>query len=302
MIRLSLRAQLGNQMFQYAAVRTFAEQHNQAFVWGPPAESLPDRIRIALGRKPRLPIRLAQYFELGSDTPAKRFLLGLKWATLNKHNITLVKPEHEETPEGVFREKWVDLDQYRDTNHLEVMGWLQSEKYFAENRPAILNWFALKPKHLQQWQTAERSLDVPADSRCCLHVRRGDYLTSDMGMANGDDGWALPVSYYRNAWEQVPQGIIPVIISDAPDYVEEMFDWLPEAHVLRGNPAVVDMWVMKNSRYRIIANSSFSWWGAWLAEIEGQTYLPEYFLGWTRKAWVPVGILPAGWEPVTVNH
>jgi hypothetical protein len=301
MIRLSLRAQLGNQMFQYATVRTFAEKQNRTFVWGPPVESFANQLRIALGRMPRPSIHLARYFDLGSDSQWKQLFLRLLWTTGCERNKTIVQPEHEETPEGAFREKQFDLNQIPATGNLELRGWFQSEKYFDENRARVLEWFTLRKNYLRKWHSVEDALNLPAESRCCLHVRRGDYLTSDMGMANGEDGWALPLSYYRNAWQQIPDGITPIIITDDPEYAKEAFQWLPNVVVLKGNSSVVDMWVMKHSRYRIIANSSFSWWASWLSELEdSQTFLPRYFLGWTRQTWVPVNILPSGWISIPV--
>jgi hypothetical protein len=138
-----------------------------------------------------------------------------------------------------------------------------------------------------------------AQQLCCVHVRRGDYLTADCGFAHADTGWALPLDYYRRALSLLPDGLHHVLISDDPDWAQTAFDWLPSMQVSRGEPHVVDMFLLTRCRYNVIANSSFSWWGAYLNETPGRVVIaPAYHLGWSKRVWNPQGIRVDGWTYV----
>ena len=74
-------------------------------------------------------------------------------------------------------------------------------------------------------------------------------------------GWILPLAYYKDALKQLPDDLHYIIISDSPDFAEQVFADLPNKFISRGNPAVVDMFLFTCCKYNILANSTFSWWG-----------------------------------------
>jgi len=294
-----MQAQLGNQMFQYAAIRTYAESTASAFLWGYPATKLADQMRLCIGRMRRHPIRLRQYFALDGDSRIRQLQNKVIWRLrrlLRPAHIVL--PEYEEVFPKAFSEKVMNLASLPREQDLEFRGWFQTEQYFLPNRSNILNWFAPVESVRREIDKAEQRLRVPPEQRCCIHVRRGDYLQCDAGFA-GPEGWALPMAYYQNAWATVPAGIVPIVITDDPAYCQENFGWLPNVQIVRDTTAIVDLFLMRNSRYKIIANSTFSWWGAWLSEAaEGVTFVPEGFLGFVRHMWAPSHIKPETWISV----
>ena len=118
-------------------------------------------------------------------------------------------------------------------------------------------------------------------------------------------------SPYR-LWAQLPRietshlpdiimfGVGLAIFSDDPDWAAEQFKprrpW-----VSRGHSAAVDMMAMSLCRSIVIANSSFSWWAAWLnADPEKTVIAPEFHLGFRVGRWIPNGIAVSGWQYLRV--
>lgn len=125
-----------------------------------------------------------------------------------------------------------------------MVGYWQSEKYFQHISDKIRDEFKL-PKH-----------DIDSDM-VAVSVRRGDYL------ALGDVFHNLDEEYYSDAREIFPDATF-VVFSDDPDWCEQNLEWADL--VVKGNPAIVDLALLASFKNHIIANSSFAWWGAWLAD------------------------------------
>jgi hypothetical protein len=124
-----------------------------------------------------------------------------------------------------------------------MVGYWQSEKYFDNVAEQVRAEFKL-PKH------------TVADDMVAVSIRRGDYLhLPDVFCSLGED-------YYAEAREIFPDSTF-VVFSDDPDWVKENLDWADI--VVKDNPAIVDLALLSCFKNHIIANSSFSWWGAWLA-------------------------------------
>jgi hypothetical protein len=108
-----------------------------------------------------------------------------------------------------------------------------------------------------------------------IHVRRGDYVTS---AATNEFHGVLDVDFYeqavRHVQERVPdlQGFV---FSDDPDWCRKALGHLqlPLTFVdaNRGEDSWQDLYLMAACRHNIVANSSFSWWGAWLGDGPGRT-------------------------------
>ena len=90
------------------------------------------------------------------------------------------------------------------------------------------------------------------------------------------------------------------MFSDEPDWAAAEF-----AHrnpwVSRDNSAALDMYLISRCRWNIIANSSLSWWAAWLNEQPDKIVIaPQYHLGWRVGCWAPGGIDVPGWHYLNV--
>ncbi len=95
-----------------------------------------------------------------------------------------------------------------------------------------------------------------------VHVRRTDYQNFSWG--------CLTLKYYQEAIniikEKTGKDISIFAFSDDPDFVEQNFHFCTNLHVVRNRPdaGFVDIDLMRSCKHNIIANSSFSWWGAYL--------------------------------------
>lgn len=103
-----------------------------------------------------------------------------------------------------------------------------------------------------------------------MHIRRGDYVSNEI--YQNILGEVCSYDYYYNALKYIQskiQDISLYIFSDDINWVRNNFDFLSNYNVTfinhnKDTESYIDMQLMSNCQYNIIANSTFSWWGAWL--------------------------------------
>lgn len=151
-------------------------------------------------------------------------------------------------------------------DEIRIEGYFQSPRYFVGCNALVREFF--KPaaplgSAAQAW--ADR-IDTCGRS-VSLHVRRGDYVTNQKAAAVHA---ALDDGYYGRAIALMRrlcgEDVEFFLFSDEPDFVAEAFAHLPRSRVVRTDPARSweDMFLMARCHHHIVANSSYSWWGAWL--------------------------------------
>ena len=175
-------------------------------------------------------------------------------------------------------------------------GYWQSEKYFKENKDAIRKEFSLKSPLSPKAQEASAKI---ARAKCSvsLHVRRGDYVSD--AKTNQHHGTCGP-GYYAQALEYIAskagKDIAAFMFSDDIEWVKKNM-LLPYSAIYVSSPEIPDyeeLILMSQCRHHIIANSSFSWWGAWLDPRADKIIVAP-------KQWVQVGnskmkdVVPEGW-------
>ena len=177
-------------------------------------------------------------------------------------------------------------------------GYWQSEKYFAEVKEQVRQDFQfclpLSPED-EQW-----AKQIQNSNSVSVHIRRGDYLKK----RRVEDYNVCSVSYYRSAVKTTQAQVehpVFYVFSDEPEWgkAQEIF---PEGTIFvsghTGEKAYIDMQLMSLCRHHIIANSSFSWWGAWLGQQEKTiTIAPDT---WFRNRPRP-DIIPQEWTTIDVN-
>ncbi|NBB19423.1 alpha-1,2-fucosyltransferase [Runella sp. CRIBMP] len=141
-------------------------------------------------------------------------------------------------------------------------GYWQSEKYFAEIADLIRE--DLKPiiSFTNQYQTFKQSINQCVS--VSVHIRRGDYTKTSKSNRYLKPCEAL---YYQTAMEYLTKRISnPVffVFSDDIEWAKANIHFDFSTQYVVGNSAQEDLLLMASCQHHIIANSTFSWWGAWL--------------------------------------
>ena len=267
MITVSLIGGLGNQMFQYAAGKALAERHG---------------------------VPLALDISGFRNYPLRSFLLD---RLLVPEAVISVQAELTRKPEINFaRAKWkgrIDRllgkaglpklaalpNEYRETHfhydpafealgpQIALFGYFQSERYFNSIAEGLRIWFSPREPLGGVAATALKRIEASRQP-ISVHVRRGDYLNPGTTEVHG----ILGEQYYREAIRRIEsepgREAEFFIFSDDPAAAEQVLDFVPKSRLVhvRGDPERPweDMALMAHCRHHIVANSSFSWWGAWL--------------------------------------
>jgi len=156
--------------------------------------------------------------------------------------------------------------------NIKLIGHFQSEKYFIDHRNEILNLFQIDEK--TKTYLLEKYGDIINQDTCSIHVRRGDYL----GLPSHHP--IQPINYYKNAIKIIGEEKHFVIFSDDIQWCKENFEFLKNKTFISDNKDYEDLYLMSMCKNNIIANSTFSWWGAWLNNNENkQVVIPSEWFG-----------------------
>lgn len=275
---------LGNQMFQYAAGLDLAKRlgttlyldprqyetytlHGFALSdWNISATIAPSQI---LNQVRPLRIRLGQKMP---------FLLGR--SRFFKESSLAFDPAWH----GIQHGKW-------------LLGYFQSEQYFSAARARLLQEFTLRKPlgtHAEQCSNAIQNSNAVA-----VHVRRGDYISNPVTLQI--HGVCSP-AYYQQAIQSITQRVEQArffVFSNDPQWAQANIAWpVGTCFVNSGESSpAVDLALMAMCQHHIIANSSYSWWGAWLSLFDqGIKIAPQ---PWFDDPTYPEQTLvPAHWERI----
>jgi len=233
---------LGNQMFEYAAIRGIAAKHG--YEWCiPPSD-----------RKGIENYSLHECFKLSPE---------------RKEGV--IENQHLTEPYFHFWDELFD----RCPDNVNLHGFFQSWRYFANVQDEIREDFTFHDEHLKPCQEMIESVKEPI----MLHVRRGDPNLTDVRGFKwsytqcGSMHPVQPVEYYEKALAEFPEDQPVIVFSDSIDWVKEQ-EFFAGDRFLLSEPKdkyadgsftpYADLCLMSLCSHAIIANSSMSWWGAWL--------------------------------------
>jgi hypothetical protein len=165
--------------------------------------------------------------------------------------------ESVNTDFNIVNENKFEFDYYDNIDgSVKFYGHFQSEKYFIDNRNEILKLFEIdfntKEYILNKYQ------NYLSEKTCSVHVRRGDYLN------HTDSHPILDLNYYKKSYESLGDEYTYFILSDDLEWCKNNFDFINKKIFITDNTDYQDLYLMSMCDNNIIANSTFSWWGAWL--------------------------------------
>jgi hypothetical protein len=282
---------LGNQMFQYAAGRQLAATHNTILKldvsdfkdynlhdYGLSAFNIKELVATPNETK------LLKEADSGSfKKKLKKILrrpskLGITHIRENQYHFD---PELLTMPDSVY------LD-----------GYWQSEKYFSDIADIVKKEFTVRLP--QAGKNLELARQITSCESVSLHVRRGDYVTDEKTKTIHG---TCDLDYYARCIERLTEKVHRpcfFIFSDDPEWAEENLRIAhPATFVSHNGPEknYEDLRLMSQCRHHIIANSSFSWWGAWLGQHRGTiVYAPKRWFN--TPTFNTKDLLPDSWTPI----
>ena len=145
-------------------------------------------------------------------------------------------------------------------DNVDFFGYYQSPKYFEHIKDEIKNDFRFSDEVESICNEMYESIN--GKEIVSLHIRRTDYIVNNNHPLQ-------PMSYYEKALKLFDKNVQILVFSDDPTWCQEQELFADDSIMIsEGNDADVDMCLMSKCNYHIIANSSFSWWGAWLGNSE----------------------------------
>ncbi len=288
MIKLILSGGLGNQMFQYAAARALSLRLGTDIS----ADLYMFKRRSkAISRQYCLDIFDIELPE-SSSYQNKLIVKAYKYLAPNKFGRGLFDMMH------IFNESAIQAyDERFDSLPIDctLLGYFQNEKYFQAYEKEIRNDFIFKNKlDSKNLRIMEQ---IGHTNSVSIHIRRGDYLNTSSNLQ------VLDINYYQRALAYIKKKVkdpVFFIFSDDIDWVKQnlhigeclhsFIDWNT------GEYSYVDMQLISCCKHNIIANSSFSWWGAWLNEEPQKLVIaPSVWYKNQMENSYPDGFIPEGW-------
>lgn len=255
--RLGSNGRLGNQMFQYAALRGIAA--NGGFNWLIPRP------------------------ESYGDSNYGLFDC-FKMSSVQESNFGMLNAQSLSTGQFHFMQEFFD----NCPDDVNLHDYFTTEKYFSNVKDVIKEDYTFKDEILNPCKEIFEELEDPI----FLHVRRSDYLVKPEAHP------VCPIEYYQEALTHFKEESPVLVFSDD-------IEWCKEQELFSGDQFMisesgdhyVDLCLMSLCKHHIIANSSFSWWGAWLSESDN-VIAPIKWFGDDNQGKDTKDLIPERWTRI----
>lgn len=296
MLGVLARGRLGNQMFQYAFIYALSKKLNKPFFI--------------------FKYNSLHYFKLYDELKKNNRKNAIKFAFTNllqKSSIPLTKKSIKNLFGWIINwavrknvSKW-EITLNNDSHLLTAIydntfyeGYFQSEDYFIDLKEEIYKLLEINPQYKEDFWGKKKLLFTK--KVIAIHLRRTDYLYCGNESLEGKN-ISLPINYYRVCLSLIDDidSYNVIFVSDDIESVKIEFG-NKSNYFYENNSEIVDFQILQNADIVIIANSTFSWWAAWLNKKENKIiYAPNYFLGFNINQFYPAGIKVNSWNWIDVN-
>jgi len=221
---------LGNQMFQYAAIKSLAIKHNRNYM-------IPPKEVFGKHYYTKLRSSINDCFNIDCDRGISNY------PTVQESDFSFDRNLFENFPK-------------EDTN---ILGFFQSEKWFNHIKDEIKKDFTFIPEYSDPAMEARENFGNKIGA---IHIRRTDYVNNPSHACQSDQ-------YFELALNQIPGDCEVLIFSDVPEWCKSQDMFSSDRFLVSDidNP-YIDLCLMTMCQYIITASSTFSWWGAYLSEAE----------------------------------
>jgi hypothetical protein len=276
MIVVQLTGGLGNQLFQYAAAKALSWHHDATFML--------DTSSFLRTELPELEV--PRNFELNIFPAINEQIITVeelrKLFDTNKKKIFYNKliPPYKQS---IYNEPHFHFDKnfFKSKKKVLLIGNWQSEKYFSSFKKQLRSILVINNELVKN--VISEAENLQKTESIGIHIRRGDYLRKQIIFE-----WhgVMNKGYYLKGLEIISKKITPgriLFFTDDPEWVEKELLPITGGEIASNNISkthVEDLYLMSQCRHNIIANSSFSWWGAWLnSNTEKIVVAPERWFG-----------------------
>lgn len=285
---------LGNQMFQYSLLLNYKLKGEEVYFDLSPCKHIKKHNSYELERIFNIQVSEVSFWnKLKLIGPS--FYIGSREITLLKLVNKIIEKlfgekyilnsknyifEKEANQENNFNPKYLELisDKY-------IAGYFNSWKYFENIKEEVRKIFTFPEILESDKENLEILNKIKSSESISIHVRRGDYVGSNLGVCNLD--------YYKRAYDLIInklrerntdlEKIKFFIFSDDINWCRENFNFIDKSAKIfvdwnKGQDSYKDMQLMSECKYNIIPNSTFSWWGACLNNNQDKIVLtPKYW-------------------------
>ncbi len=261
MIIVKIYGGLGNQLFQYALGRVLALKHNTNL-----------KLDTSIFEKEQANVTYRKFglsdFGINAGIATIEEINEIKRSCLKGvyksiyWRFQYMKPYYKQ---NYVKEKTFSFDKniLNCRNNTYIDGYWQSPKYFENIRNVLLNDLTLKTQLNENEK--KHLVNIQNTDSVSIHVRRGDYVSNPKNL---EIYAQLDLNYYNSAIAYIKENIFTpffYIFSDDIEWVKSRFSTIHNCTFIDSS-SVVCLYLMSHCKHNIIANSTFSWWGAWLNE------------------------------------
>jgi hypothetical protein len=288
MIIVKLIGGLGNQMFQYALGFKLANIHH-----------VPFKLDLSEFQNYNLRRYRLDNLSISGEIATSEEIRSLKKDHNNNyrnsifHTIERIKPYYRRK---YIKEKTFTYDPniLKAPSDVYLDGYWQSEKYFKDIKSQLLREFRIKnePDELNK-SFLEK---IQEEESICVHIRRGDYISNpETNQFHG----ICDIDYYNNAMKELLKHIFKPCFYFFSDDIEWVKTNLkinyPAIYISNNGPdkEYEDLRLMAACKHYIIANSSFSWWAAWLSQNRKKTIIAPK--RWFNQSIDTSDLVPESW-------
>lgn len=269
MIVIELSGGLGNQMFQYALYKKFESLKKDVVIETSFFRSGQKLRELELGIFP------VRYNEITDKEAANIRGFGYKDSIIDKMRYKVIPRKYKVYVDKIeiFQPEIFDMDS------VYLSGYWQNENYFKDIKEIIYKEFTF-PEELKV-KNKDICEQLENENSVSVHIRRGDYLTNENTRIHGN---ICTEEYYKNAMAYIRERVENpkfYIFTDDLEWARERYD---EQDIIivddnRAASSYIDMFLMSKCKHNIVANSTFSWWGAWLNDNPNKLVLapPKWF-------------------------
>ena len=278
---------LGNQMFQYAAAYSLAQNKNFKLML-----DISDFTKIN-----NRTFQLKYFFNITNSIATNKevkSILGMRRFFLIRR---ILKKLNKTTPNLLIEEPYIFNERFLEVeNSIYLQGYWQNYNYFLSYKKKLQNIFKLKSLSSKDILFSDHYLKM--NNLTSVHIRKGDYINKN----NKNIFNQLGTKYYMDSISYIKNMVSKpffFIFSDDYNWVKDNIKLPHNEYILMDHSldSLIDFKLMSLCQHHIIANSTFSWWPAWLKD-ENRGDIVIAPKKWLNTNLEPKGMIMPSWVQI----